>query len=127
MNTRMGAGMNMNISGNTGMAVSSGMSSMPASAGNNMINIGGSMPMQISPTGQSSQWLPNMPLSGGNMPSINMSQPPTSMSQPPIQSLPPPMMPPPALQSRGPDGQMIGPMMPGMDHMNTQMMGSMME
>jgi len=127
MNTRMGAGMNMNISGNTGMAVSSGMSSMPASAGNNMINIGGSMPMQISPTGQSSQWLPNMPASGGNMPNMNMSQPVTSMSQPPMQSLPPPMMPPPALQSRGPDGQMIGPIMPGMDPMNTQMMGSMME
>jgi len=129
MNSRGGVGMNMNshcTTGNTGLAVSSGMSSMPTDmggTGNNMLNIGGSMPMQISPTGQSSQWMPNMPVSG----SMNMSQPPTSMSQPPIQNLPPPMMQPPVLQSRGPDGQMIGPMMPGMDHMNTQMMGSMME
>merc|ERR1719318_1473802 len=108
----------------------------------NMDMGGPGMPMQISPTSQPSQWMPNM-MPGPNMPNQpasmacpvssmqgmpSMSLPTTSMSQsqPNMQNMPPPMMPP-GMPSRGPDGQMIGPMMPGMDPMNSQMMGPMME
>jgi len=157
INTRGGGGMNMVGSGgnmNMGLGVGTGMSSMASNldmgmGGPGMSNVS-SMPMQISPTSQNSQWMPNMsqlPMPGmagpnmstqsisgpvssmssqmSNMPS--MSLPTTSMSQTQatMQNMPPSMMGQ-VMPNRGPEGQM-GSMMPGMDSMNSQMMGPMVD
>eukprot|EP00092_Neocalanus_flemingeri_P013009 GFUD01014019.1.p1 GENE.GFUD01014019.1~~GFUD01014019.1.p1 ORF type:complete len:925 (+),score=301.25 GFUD01014019.1:57-2831(+) len=156
-NMKMGGpGPNMNMGAGGGNINMGGMSSMPMNleVGPGMSTMA-NMPMQISPTSQPAPWMstmsqlpmpgpnqaaPSMPGSLSNMPNqMQGSMPPpshpmTSMSQSQptmtghMTSMPPPMMPP-GMSSRGPDGQMIGPMMPGMDPATSQsqMMGPMMD